>query len=187
MNPVNHYWLLFLGSFSSVFLASFYAVTEWLTLQLPEVSLKQLFHFWFTVTSVRQFLCCFYSDEEVMEVVIRVYYSTWFPLTSEANEEADIWNPLVLNWCTFYLLWASDLQLWLLLQVYQASYIYFSVSGCLILLACFVIKANKSRPRVHAVLQYSRVTTTQAWEMYFWISLLLEDTPISLHIYFPHI
>lgn len=32
-----------------------------------------------------------------MEVVIRVYYSTWFPLTSEANEEADIWNPLVLN------------------------------------------------------------------------------------------
>lgn len=110
MNPVNHYWLLFLGSFSSVFLASFYAVTEWLTLQLPEVSLKQLFHFWFTITSVRQFLCCFYSDEEVMEVVIRVYYSAWFPLTLEANEEADIWNPLVLNWCTFYLLWASDLH-----------------------------------------------------------------------------
>lgn len=187
MNPVNHYWLLFLGSFSSVFLASFYAVTEWLTLQLPEVSLKQLFHFWFTVTSVRQFLCCFYSDEEVMEVVIRVYYSTWFPLTSEANEEADIWNPLVLNWCTFYLLWASDLHCDCSCRFIRPLTF---ISVCLdvwFLLACFVIKANKSRPRVHAVLQYSRVTTTQAWEMYFWISLLLEDTPISLHIYFPHI
>lgn len=87
----------------------------------------------------------------------------------------------------FHFFWASDLQLWLLLQVYQASCIYFSVSGLLILLACFVIKANKSRSQVHAVLQYSRVMTIQAWKMYFWISFSLEDTPISLHNYFPHI
>lgn len=45
MNPVNHYSFFFLGSFSSVFIASLYAVTEWLTLQLPGVPLKLLFPF----------------------------------------------------------------------------------------------------------------------------------------------